>query len=314
MATPNLTKLASGAAVAAVVAATLLIANAALGGPPPRAHAEGACDSTIDLVLVLDGSESINWAQFGLLKTFTGDVVAALEIGPSDGHVGIVQFAGEGEGVVEVALTGDLATIQAGIAAMAQIVGVTDIQEGIALGQGQLTTNGRDGVPHVMVVLTDGAHNEPGDLEAEATAAKAMGTEIFAIAIGDGPKLDQLTQIVSGSAETHIFEVDDFESLVTILGPVIEVVCQAKPTATPEASATPTPTATPTQGGPASSGTITPVSEPLGVTQLPSTGDGLLPSDWAQRGAWLSAQALAGLGGAFVLVAAGYAVTRRREQ
>ena len=308
----NLTKLASGVAVAAAATVTLMVATSMISSQAPRAHAEGACDSTIDLVLVLDGSESINWAQFGLVKTFAGDIVGALVIGPSDGHVGIVQFAGEGEGVVEVALTGDLATIQAGIAAMTQIVGVTDIQEGVALGQEQLTTNGRDDVPHVMVVLTDGAHNEPGDLEAEAAAAKAMGTEIFAIAIGDGPKLAELTQIVSGSAETHIFTVDDFESLVTILEPLVAVVCQPKPTATPEASATPT--ATPTQGGPASSGTVTPVSEPLGVMQLPATGSGLLPSDWAQRGAWLSAQALAGLGSAFVLVATGYAVIRRRER
>ena len=304
-----------GTGLIATAACAMVFAAAALAGPAPSAHADGGCDSTIDLVLVLDGSESINWAQFALVKTFAADVVGGLDIGPDEGHVGVVQFAGEGEGIIEVTLTGDLTTVQAGIVSMTQIVGVTDIQEGIELGQGQLTTNGRDGIPHVMVVLTDGAHNEPGDPVAEAEAARMLGTEIFAIAIGDGPKLDELNAIVSEPFVTHVFTVDNFAGLVAIIEPLVEVVCKPAPTATPPVEATTTNSGipTPTAGGPNSGATATPDGGVLGVTELPSTGAGL-PANWIERAAWLSLQAIAGLGSVVLLVAAAYVMTRRRAQ
>ncbi len=303
----------------AITAALLMLAGASLVAPPHRAAAQTGCASTVDLVLVIDGSESISWSEFDRMQSFISELVGQFAVSPDDGHVGIVQFSGEGQGRVEISLSADGGAVQAATFNMEQIVGVTDIQEGIALGQGQLTMGGRAGVPHVLVLLTDGEHNQPGDPIAEAELARSLGTEIFAIAIGDGTKIGELNAIVSAPAGGHVISVDDFDGLLTILGTLVQVVCP--PTATPSSTATATPTSPGSQPTPTAETSVqrtpsaaeTPVEEILGVTLLPATGNGL-PSDLEERGGDLLAQALGGVGGAFFLLVASYWFSRRRAK
>ena len=309
---------AYAAGATAAIVALLLVAAATLASPPPRAHAQTGCASTIDLMLVLDGSESIGWSEFDVMQTFVSDLVGQFTIGPADGHVGIVQFAGEGQGRVELALSDDASALQAVILDMAQIVGVTDIQEGIALGQGQLTLNGRPDVPHVLVLLTDGEHNQPGDPVAEAELARSLGTEIFAVAVGSGPNISELNAIATNPYSEHVFSVDAFDELVSILDPLVEIVCPptptptATPTATSPAEQPPSPTESPPSGE-TPAPTDTPVDDVLGVTQLPEVGNGL-PPELEYRGGHLLAQALGGVGGALLTLVATYWVARRRAR
>lgn len=278
--------------IAAIGAAALLLAPGALA-LPQRASAQTACVSTIDLMLVLDGSESITAPDFETMKSFAGSLVGHFTISPDDAHAGVVQFAGEGQGRVEIGLSSDAAAVDAAVAAMAQIVGATDIQEGLALAREQLAASGRAGVAQVVIVLTDGAHNQPGDPVAEAEAARAAGAEIFAIAVGPGPDVEQLSAIAE-----RVFSVSDFDALVSILIPLVQTVCPPTPTPAPEA-----PAPEPGEGD---------VGPPvLGVRGLPATGHHSLPDDWAQRGAKLAAQGLAGLGAAALLIGAGWWLRRR---
>lgn len=306
--------------VMAVIVAVLLLAATTLASPPSRVFAEGECASTIDLMLVLDGSESISSTDFDLMRTFASSLVGHFTIGPTDAHAGIVQFAGEGEGRVEIGLSGDPDAIQTAISAMIQIVGTTDIQEGIALAREQLTTGGRPGAPQVIIVLTDGEHNQPGDPIAEAELARSLGLEVFAIGVGPGPDITELNAIASDPDGEHVFSVGAFYALATILDPLVQVVCPPKPTATlpaeetPPADATPQADATPSPTEASGSGPAAPGDPVLGVVQLPETGGDGAPVDVAQRAGWLTVQALGSLGGVFFLLGATYWVARWRER
>ena len=302
-----------GNSLIAIIGALLVLAGTALVAPPHRAAAQTGCASTIDLVVVVDGSESISWSEFDLMQSFISDLVSGFTVTPDDGQVGVVQFASEGQGRVEIALTGDAAAVQGALFNMVQIVGVTDIQEGLALGQGQFSLNGRAGVPHVLLLLTDGEHNQPGDPIAEAELARNQGTEIFAVGIGDGAKIGQLNAIVSAPASEHVISVDGFSELVTILETLVQIVCPPTPTPTETATSTPIATSTPlfseTPGA-----TATPVNEILDITELrlPAVGNAL-PAELDQRGNHLLAQALGAVGAALSLLAASYWFTRRAK-
>lgn len=300
-----------GASMAAVIVPLLLLAATTLVSPPPRAHAQTGCASAIDLMVVLDGSESISWSEFATMQGFVSDLVSRFTVSPADAHVGIVQFAGEGQGRVEWALSGDADTLQTVIFDMTQIIGVTDIQEGIALGQEQLALNGRAGVPHILLLLTDGEHNQPGDPIAEAELARSLGTEIFAVGIGDGPKLDELNAIVTALASEHAFSVNNFDELVTILEPLVEIACP--PTPTPTATPMP-PTETPTAPIESPTPGATPTSEVIGVIRLPDVGTNSLTPNQARGDGRLQEQALAGGVGAILFLAVIYWFARRQEQ
>ncbi len=290
----------------------LILAGSRLASPPPQASAQAACAATIDFMLVLDGSESTSSAEFDVMKAFAGNLIAHFVVSPADAHAGIVQFAGEGQGIVEIGLSSDPDAIAGAISAMAQIVGATDIQEGIALAQQEITAAGRADVPQVMIVLTDGEHNQPGDPIAEAETARSMGTEIFAVAVGPGPDIDQLNTIASDPDSEHVFPVADFEALATILDPLVLVVCPPTPTptATPTATATATPTATPTATATATPGPVeTPV---LGMIRAPDTGSAASLTGDAEGDGWRAMLILSGLGSAFLALTTAYWFVQRR--
>ena len=300
-------------ASASVLAIILLFTTSGLRSPPPLVSAQAACATTIDFMLVLDGSESIDPTEFDVMKTFADSLVDHFTISPADAHAGIVQFASEGEGVIEIGLSSDPGAIATAISTMTQIVGITDIQEGIALAQQELTAGGRPDVPHVILVLTDGVHNEPGDPIAEAEAARSLGTEIFAIAVGPGPDIDQLNAIASDPDAEHVFSVGDFAALATILDPLVLVVCPPTPTPTPTLTPTPMPTEPPS----APTATLPPVGEPIPTSAVgivirpPETGVGSLESD-ASGTAWPAGHLWAALGSALLAISGAYGLARRQ--
>src|SRR3990172_1847183 len=158
----------------------------------PRSDA-ATCETPLDLVLVIDGSGSIFASDFTRMKDFSNDLVSSFAVSGTAARVGVVQFSGQGQGRIEIGLSGSAPAVHAAIDGMQQIEGYTDIQEGLALGQGEIGANGRPGVPHVIILLTDGQQEgAPGDPAAEAENARAAGTEIFALGVGGGPQLDQL--------------------------------------------------------------------------------------------------------------------------
>ena len=278
--------------LAAALAAALLFAGLSLSAPAPRVAAGTECVSTIDVVLVLDGSESIVPADFETMRGFVSELAGHFTISPGDAHAGIVQFAGEGQGRIEIGLSGDAGAVQAAIAAMTQIVGATDIQEGIAYGQGELNAGAR-GAPQVMIVMTDGVHNQPGDPLGEALAARNIGTVIFAIAVGAGPDVNQLVSIAGDAS--RVFSVDSYDALAAILDPLVEVVCPPEPTPEPPGSE---------PGGPTSG--VLPLT-------LPETGSGHdLPPGWPGKFRSLLFQASLGLAAAGLLMVGAYVLRARR--
>jgi hypothetical protein len=287
-------------ATAALLIGGLLLAAIGLATPPQASAQSAECTSAIDLMLVLDGSESIAPADFETMRGFVSELVGHFTISPSDAHAGIVQFAGQGQGRIETGVSGDSATVQGAIASMTQIVGATDIQEGISYGQGELTSAER-GVPQVMIVLTDGVHNQEGDPIAEALAARDAGTQIFAIAVGSGPDANQLVSIAGDAS--RVYTVDNFSALAAILDPLVEVVCPPEPEPTPPGtSITDPPGSQP--GGPDSSDVLDIV--------LPATGSNDLPPGYPERGRGLFFQAAIGLMFAGTLMLTAYVIGSRR--
>ncbi|MDZ4277690.1 MAG: VWA domain-containing protein, partial [Dehalococcoidia bacterium] len=185
-----------------------------------------------------------------------------------------------------------------------QIAGARDIQEGIAYGQGEIKIGGRPGARGALVMLTDGAHNQPGDPAGEAEAARAYGTEVFAVGVGPGPDMAELDAVAAGQA----FSVSAFDELAGILERLVQAVCPDLPVGGVSQAPYPEPPDSPEASGPDGR-----ESTVLGVAGLPETGSGL-PEDWPDRAAKLAAQGLAGMGSALLLIGVTYYVARRREQ
>lgn len=77
-----------------------------------------------------------------------------------------------------------------------------------------LKQNGdRDGVPNIVIVITDGKSNVPVSTSAEADRLKIIAT-IFSIGIGSQVGYKELRAIATD--EKHTFTVNNFDALVEI--------------------------------------------------------------------------------------------------
>ncbi|NCC33482.1 MAG: VWA domain-containing protein, partial [Chloroflexia bacterium] len=187
----------------------------------------GNCTEALELMLVLDGSGSISSTNFRQMRDFVRNLVSSYTISPDDVRVGIAQFGTQGWGRYEVRLADDPNLVLTRINAMRQLDGYTDIQEGLQLGREDLAANGRAGVPQVIILLTDGEHNQGGDPVEEAQLVRDAGMHLFAIAVGSGPNLQQLNALTADP--DRVFSVSNFASLSTILRQIVAVSCENLP-------------------------------------------------------------------------------------
>ena len=87
---------------------------------------------------------------------------------------------------------------------------------------------GRDDVPHVVVVLTDGKSQDYDATSAAARAARLAGINTFAIGVGDGVDRKELTNIASEPSDDFVFQVTDFEALDSIKNQLADKACHGK--------------------------------------------------------------------------------------
>lgn len=174
---------------------------------------------SLDLMLVLDGSGSISTLDFFNMQEFVRQMVASFEIGPRDANIGIIQFSTTAE--LYLGLSQDRDAIESTIDNMTQFGDSTNIAAAIDLAQAQFQTR-RAGIPRVIVVLTDGLHNETGNPVAQADIARSQGTAVFGIAVG-GFDFNELIDIAGG--EPNVFTVSSFNGLQNILDVLLNSTC-----------------------------------------------------------------------------------------
>ena len=224
---------------------------------------EQACP--IDLMLVLDGSDSIAPRDFEVMRDWTTELVSRFTISEDDANIGVIQFSNEA--YYESELSSDGSQILNSIAGMSQRAQNTNITEGLNAAGAQFLLYGRRDSPRVIIVLTDGNHNEgPGPIPVanELRGETSARTVIIGVAVGS---VDLAEIIAIAGGEFNVIHVPDFDGLRQILSILHDYSCAVttEGTVDADASALIFPTAVP-QNQPAP----TQVSAAPAATQAPA--------------------------------------------
>jgi len=147
-----------------------------------------------ELVLVIDGSGSINSTEWGQMVNGYANAIKDSSVVPQDGTVslGVVQFAGTGSAYTVKSMTlvnsqGTADAVAGAITGMTQLGGMTDIGAAIAYGDSVLTGSfvGRQ----VIDVTTDGAQTEGSTTPlaaAQAAVNSGNADAVNALGVGSG--------------------------------------------------------------------------------------------------------------------------------
>ena len=85
---------------------------------------------------------------------------------------------------------------------------------------------GREGVPTVGIVVTDGISKDPGETKKQANLAKDMGVNMFAVGVARKIDYDELNAIASNKKQ--VVMVDSFDELAQNIGKLVKLVCPGK--------------------------------------------------------------------------------------
>uniref|UniRef100_A0A671TNQ0 Integrin subunit alpha 11 n=1 Tax=Sparus aurata TaxID=8175 RepID=A0A671TNQ0_SPAAU len=185
------------------------------------------CETFMDIVIVLDGSNSIYpWYE---VQDFLINILHKFYIGPGQTQVGVVQY---GSTVVHEFSLGEYQTVEEVVEAARSIdqrggeetrtaLGINSVCRSEAFKRG-----GRPGAQKVMIVITDGeSHDSPHLLQAVADSERDNIT-MYAIAVlgyynrrGINPEafLKEIKFIASDPDEKHFFNVTDESALKDIV-------------------------------------------------------------------------------------------------
>uniref|UniRef100_A0AAR2KN16 VWFA domain-containing protein n=1 Tax=Pygocentrus nattereri TaxID=42514 RepID=A0AAR2KN16_PYGNA len=187
------------------------------------------CQQDMDIVIVLDGSNSIYpWED---ITRFLEKFLAKIDIGPA--RVGIVSYGDDVGNVFNLSQFTSTAQLVKEAAKIPQRTGhKTMTALGIDTARKEAFTEergARPGVKKIMVIVTDGESHDNYDLKRVIDDCKKDGIERFSIAVlGDYNRqnksveqvkkfIDEIKYIASDKKEDHFFNVSDEAALINIV-------------------------------------------------------------------------------------------------
>ncbi|XP_076868459.1 collagen, type XXVIII, alpha 1b isoform X2 [Brachyhypopomus gauderio] len=190
--------------------------------------------SPLDLVFVIDSSESIGPDNFKIMKDFVNSLIDRVSVSPNKTHVGVVVFSHLAVVVNSLDHQSSSNDIKAAVRRMPYMGEGT--YTGSAINQAnRLFLSARPGVRKVALVLTDGQADKRDvvSLQDAVKDAHAAEIETFVIAImnqSDPLYADfqkELELIASDPDEDHIYPVDDFNTLPALEGKLLSKLCES---------------------------------------------------------------------------------------
>ncbi|XP_014895642.1 integrin alpha-11a isoform X1 [Poecilia latipinna] len=184
------------------------------------------CETFMDIVIVLDGSNSIYpWYE---VQDFLINILQKFHVGPGQIQVGVVQY---GEKVVHEFKLSDYKSVEEVVKRARSIDQrggeETNTALGISTARSQaFKQGGRRGAKKVMIVITDGESHDSPDLQQAIEDSEKDGITRYAIAVlgyynrrGINPEtfLNEIKYIASDPDDKHFFNVTDEAALKDIV-------------------------------------------------------------------------------------------------
>ncbi|ELU18065.1 hypothetical protein CAPTEDRAFT_76139, partial [Capitella teleta] len=192
------------------------------------------CSSKVDLVFVLDSSDSIdkdaenpeNWQS---ILAFAASIIDKYTIGPDDTRVALVTFSYSSEIEFDLNTYTDKQKLKERILATKYVNSYTNTFEGLRMMRVafSFSRGDRADVPNVAIVVTDGEHTrDTGDPIPEAERAQAEGITILAVGVNQAveAELAGISSAPHKENETYWMRTD-FTDLTNIINELQKTSC-----------------------------------------------------------------------------------------
>ena len=186
------------------------------------------CPGQLDMVTVVDGSDSITEVDFSTLKAAILSLLDELTLGEDYVKFGLVLYSSNITTVLN--LSSNKKQLQTQIASLTHSRQGTNTHKGIKEMNLMFTTKGRKGVPKVGIVITDGISKDPASTAKQAAFAKAKEVNMYAVGIAQHIDMTELKIIASSS--DNVISYQRFDQLKSGIVSLMKQVCPNTTTTT----------------------------------------------------------------------------------
>ena len=184
------------------------------------------CRTQVDLGFLLDGSGSVEMygkGNFQRCLDFIKSVANAFVISPHDTRVGVIVFSDSSELIFGFDRYSNRNSLVAALDTIKLPAKTTFTGKGLKMARDQLFSGARHGVPHILIVLTDGRSHD--DVVKPARALREAGVQIFTVGLGTNYDESQLKAIADDPYDYHALTVD-FPEMTSIISTLQNMLCK----------------------------------------------------------------------------------------
>merc|ERR1719160_529214 len=185
------------------------------------------CTAQIDMLLLLDGSGSVNWYGPGFEneRQFTLELFNLMSFGDEGAKAGVILFSWEAELIQP--MTTDQAALISAVEGMSWPHWNTDTAAALTMAKTELTNSGRPEVAKeqtIIFLLTDGNPNSMSSTMSAAEGVKEVAT-LIVVVIGNNLNMNAVKQWPSYPWEEHLIKVEEFDLLEGMMEEMLSDVC-----------------------------------------------------------------------------------------
>ena len=189
------------------------------------------CNRTkIDVGFLVDSSGSINQADrhnYQRIKDFIKGFIKSVAIGQDDTRIGLATYSGPADKFrVRINFT-EFSTTNSLVDAVQMVpydAGATLTGDALNRIRTELFSKARDGLPKVLVVLTDGQSQD--SVTVPSQRLRDLGVKIISVGVGNAV-FSELADMASNPDSENIFNVT-FDSLNNLIGSLLDSVCKGE--------------------------------------------------------------------------------------
>ncbi|GFO50350.1 collagen alpha-1(xii) chain-like [Plakobranchus ocellatus] len=198
---------------------------------PPSSILADCQERAVDIIFVIDSSNSVGVDNFRKTKAFLTTVVDSFTIGAAMARFGVIVFSDDANLVIRLDEFANNTALKSAIQNIPYMGGGTNTASALKLlGTTAFSHSPRNGgIPKVGVVLTDGLSRNTQLTRLQAEQLHAIGIMLFAIGIGDKVLREELETIGSKPGYQFVVAMADFNALSQSGPAFIASACQTFP-------------------------------------------------------------------------------------
>ncbi|XP_048848648.1 collagen, type XXVIII, alpha 1a isoform X1 [Brienomyrus brachyistius] len=192
-------------------------------------------ESPLELVFVIDSSESVGPENFDVVKDFVNTLIDRVSVSREATRIGVVLYSHISTVVVSLQQQSGQDDVKAAVRKMAYLGEGTYTGSAIRRAN-QIFQASRPGIRKVAIVLTDGQtdHRDEVKLEDAVREAHSASIEMFVIGVVKRSDplykefVEEMNSMASEPTDEHVYLIDDFLTLSTLESKLLSQICESE--------------------------------------------------------------------------------------